>query len=172
MNSHFTTEIFTKIKDANEHIKKILAELDTPKSMEFQVIHSLSETECSEEGGPWESIGEILLSYLRDLDSMQGFMIKREEGWDYLDWEEPDEAPTKSEDTFVYAGEGVVVIHNEFSVCENQFPIIVVKKSFWENHNDSILELLKYCDPGSDYTCKISPAVYVENFYVDDERMI
>lgn len=173
----FTAKEFTNVREANEYIKKILAELDTPSSMEYQIIHSISETQAEEDGGEWNDVGEIALNYLHDLNSQQGFMhYDNNDGecWDFLDWDEPDEVntniykPEDPDEIYVYAGEGMVVLHNQFAVCENQYPIIVVKKSFWEKQEPRILDILKYCEPGCDYTSKISPAVYVELFYVED----
>lgn len=174
----FSAHEFADVKKANEHIKKILAELDTPKSLEFQIIHSLSETECTENGGSWEDIGDIMMNFLLDLDAMQGFVVHDDlysSCWDYVECEERYDdkpivyKPEDEDEIYVQANEGVVVLHNQFAVCENEFPIIVLKKSFWEYKQDSIIEMLKEYDPTHDYTSKISPAIYVELFYQDSQ---
>lgn len=167
----FTTEVFDNINEAVEYIKKILAELDTPSSIEYNVIHSLTETECIEDGGSWDSIGDIVLGYLRDLDAMQGYMVydkdDEQEYWDYIDWEECDNECYGNDEIFVSAGEGLVVLHNPYALCEDQFPVIVIKKSIWKTNQDSIVDILGFCEPDKDYTSKISPAVYVELFFND-----
>jgi hypothetical protein len=166
----FTVKEVTTVKFAAEYVKKLLAELDTPKSLEFQVIHSISETECDESGGDWNVVSEIVYDYLHDLDSTQGYMRLTESGcWDYMEWDERDETdvykPDDETEEYVYAKEGLVVLYNTFAICEDQYPVIVVKKSFWDHHSKQALELLKNYNLSSDYTSKISPAVYVELFY-------
>src|SRR5579859_4537681 len=135
----FNAAEFSNITAACNHVKKTLSNLEIPRMMEFQVIYSISETECTENGGKCEEIGEILQSALHVLNAQQGYMIyeRDEDAWNYLDWKEPDEEidvykPTDPDEIFVFANEGVVIIHNIFAVCENQFPIIIVKKSFWK----------------------------------------
>jgi hypothetical protein len=171
----FLIENFKSVKDANGYILKVLGKLDLPTKLEFQVIHSLSETECAEDGGSLDSLSNILLSYLRDLDSQQGYMIYDKDHWDFIDWEEPYGSaniyrPPSVEETFVTSGEGLVVIHNKFSICENEFPIVVVKKAFWEQQRESLLEKLKTAEAGGDYTSKISPALYIELFYAENQN--
>ena len=167
----FDTKEFINVNEAADYICGVLAGIGTPSAMEFQVIHALTDDECIEEGGHLDSIQDIMLNYLRDLDAQQGYMNYDEEVWDYEECDEPhaceDEIykPSDPDEQYVFAGEGVVVIHNLYALCENQFPIIVVKKSFWDNQQLRIVELLKYCEPGDDYTSKISPAVYVELFF-------
>ena len=169
----FEIEEFKNVVDADKYIRTILKSLDatTSKRLEFQIIHSLSETECSEDGGSLELISNMLLSYLRDLDSQQGYVIFDNDHWDFIDWDEPCEVinvhrPLTSEETFVSAGEGIVVIHNKLALCESQFPILVIKKNFWGKYKDGILPPLKIVEYGEDYTAKISPALYVELFHV------
>ena len=41
---------FDNVREATEHIKKILAELDVPNAIEFQCIYSISETKLQEDG--------------------------------------------------------------------------------------------------------------------------
>lgn len=170
----FAVHEFADVKEAAEHMKKVLAELETPGAMEFEVIYAISETECSEDGGEWNDVGEIILDYLYDLDATQGYM-NYETGpngyWGFVEWAEPDDDdddvhhPVNLDDIYVYAGEGLVVIHNKFAVCENQFPLVVLKKSFWESQPENIMEMLKYSEIDEDYTSKICPAVYVELYY-------
>lgn len=167
----FDIEEFTDIGSANEHIKKILAELDVPNAIEFTIVHSLSLTECEENGGEWNAIGEILYNSLLDLDAQQGIMYyyEKDDLWDCIEGEPPDEIPihkpVNKDKTFIHAGEGVVVLYNKFAVCEDQYPIIVVKKSFYDSYSKRLIEMLKYQTQGSDYSSKISPAVYVQLIY-------
>lgn len=151
------------VNEATAAVKKILAEAS--QLYEFQVIHSLSETECTEDGGDWNECAEILLSYIRELDATQGYMMydNRHGGfWDFISWDAPD--PERHDECFVHCGEGLVVIHNVFALCEGEFPVVVVKKSFWDQFQKNALEMLKYVRPMEDYTAKVSPAVYVELF--------
>jgi hypothetical protein len=167
----FEISEFSAIKDARKHIKKILAELETYQELEFQLIHSLSEVECYEDGGTWDDVSEMLMRFLRELDTQQGFMIhdsEEEEHWDFLEWPEPDELyslyPKNASELYVYGGEGLIVIHNKFAICEGEYPVVVVKKSFWNKQKGNILEMLKDNKAGFDYTAKISPALYIELF--------
>ena len=170
----FNVKVCGTVKEAAECAKKILAELDIPKELEFQVIHSLSETECDENGGTWDDTSPLLMHYLRELDGQNGYMMY--DGghggfWDFIDWELPDpKKPHQMPDIdqcFVFSGEGLVVIHNEFALCEDEFPVVIVKKSFWEQQGDEILKSLKTIHHGVDYTTKFSPAVYVELFFAE-----
>jgi len=157
-------KVFLYSEDAIDHIKKILAELDTPHSLEFQVIHSVSETKCYEDGGDWNEASVVLNELITDLDAQSGYMvyIRRDNIWDYIDIEER-KINYYQDETYIRSNEGLVVLYNRFAVCDEQFPIIVIKKSFWQESKNRILELLKKVDV-SDYTAQISPAVYVELF--------
>lgn len=174
----FAVTLFHSVNPAVEHIKKILAEIETPRSLEFQVIHSISEFECTEDGGTWEDVSNILGSFLRDLDSQQGYMVYDTTDypmWDYLVWDKPDETvqtiykPVDQSEIFVQAGEGLAVIHNPFALCEEEYPVVVVKKTLWDMCGDTVRDILKIHEPGNDYTSKISPAVYLELFYAHEE---
>jgi hypothetical protein len=166
----FSATEFSNLKDANEHIKKLLAELKSTSMLEFQVIHSISESECQEDGGVWEDISKMLMHFLRNLDFQQGYMIQDGTHWDFIDWDEPDRTSLyrDSDEFYVNSSEGLVVINNIFALCENEFPVIVLKKSFWEKHRNKIINLLKDNKVGNDYTAKISPAIYIEIFYQEN----
>lgn len=173
----FDTKEFMNVNEANDYICATLAAIGVPNAMEFQVIHSIANTECVEDGGRLEAIEDIMLNYLRDLDAQQGYMgyDDGEETWDFMECDEPNDyeseiyKPTDPDEQFVFAGEGVAVVHNLLAVCESQFPIIVFKKSFLESQRFRTLEMLKYCTQGDDYTSKISPAIYIEMFFPNGE---
>jgi hypothetical protein len=178
----FLATEFENARKAAEYVTGLMCDFDNPQSMEYQIVHSLTEMECSEDGGDKEVASKILLDYIMDLDSMQGYMIcypDRGGYWDYMEWEDPDSydddgeviyKPPNPDELYVYSGEGVVVIYNEYAVCEHSFPVIIVKSSFWHANSARIKELLHYKDDKEDYTGKISPAIYVELFYTDDEN--
>lgn len=163
----FKIQEFHCMNKAAEHIKKALAEIESTKSLDFQIIHSICDSECQEDSGSWEKISEILLSYLRDLDSQQGYIIHLDDHWDYIDCEEPDENydihnPQDINGVYVNAGEGVVIFNNMFAICEGQYPVIVTKKTLFDKNKREIMELLGSTKIDEDYTAKISPALYVE----------
>lgn len=174
----FVTKEFSDIKQACDYIKKTLAEIEVSKTPEFQVIHSIDYSQCSQHGGEWNEITQTILDYLLDLDSNQGYMNFDEHNnvWDFLDYDAPDELegiykPTDQDEIYVYAGEGLVVLYNILAVYEESYPIVVVKLSFWNHVKDKILDLLKRNEvgpEGSDYTSKISPALYVQLFFGEE----
>jgi hypothetical protein len=166
----FDVTFFSNLNLATEHIKKFLAELESTEAIEYQVIHAISETECDEDGGNWDKTSSLILPYLRNLDAQQGYMVcDKEFNWYFLEWEEPDNISNifnkKRDDLYVSAGEGVVVLCNKFALCDGQFPIVVLKPTFWKENDYDIIHLLKTHKAGTDYTAKINPAVYVELYY-------
>jgi len=168
----FTAKVCSNIREATEYSKKLLAELETTRELEFQVVLSSSETECCEAGGDWDHTSCILLNAIREMDMFQGYMMyDRKYGgfWDFVEWEVPNKKrlTPDPDEWYVTAGEKLVVIHNVHALCEDQFPIVIVKESFWNNHGDQCLKMLKVIEPGIDYTTKISPAVYVELFFAE-----
>jgi hypothetical protein len=161
------------MREATEFIKKILAEL--PGEYLFDVIYSRSVDQWYEKSGLWEETGAEVLDCLLDLDAQQGAMYLEKGEEPYWDWAdiELDEIQeafvtfSKSEEELcINAGEGVMVMYDDNF---ERFPIVVVKKSFFDKLTKSGIEKLLVEDK-TDYTAKISPAVYVEVVNDDDEE--
>lgn len=156
---------FWDIKSAENYIKKLLAEIDTTKNIEFLLVESLSEMRCNEFLGTWESVSEVLLFYLSQLDEKSGYMIGCEDDVDFWDFFSTPTKIANANGTYVSKNHGLTVIHDPEAVCENQFPVIVVKEEFWHKHKTDAEKILEYNEPGIDFTTKISPAIYIELFF-------
>lgn len=161
---------FENMREACEYIKKLLAELPH-HDFEFEIIHSITATECDEGGGHWETLTDLLLDFLRDLDAHQGQMIQTKDDdcvyWNFIANEPEDESyaeyyePTINK-CYVEAGEGVVVLYDDMAFDNNAFPVIVVKHKFWQQYRKQCEEILSVHIEKEDFTQKISPALYVE----------
>jgi hypothetical protein len=176
----FTAMEFDNVKDATEYVKKVLAELNSPKELEFQVIHSMSESECSEDGGSWDRAADLLLNYIRELNDQCGYMLYDDSVkipvWDFVESSEVQAyemvkliyKPAETDELYVRSDDGLIVLYNQFALCENEFPVVVMKRAIWKKDMDRIEKMLKSNEVGNDYTSKISPAIYVEIFESDE----
>lgn len=157
----------TKGKDiakAWNTIKDVLA--DYADYFEYQAIYSLNRNECEESGGDWNTVSPIILNYLRDLDSKEGYIYWDDNlaCWDFRE---------NKKDTFhghdickIQAGEGLVVFNNLNAGFDFDIPFVVIKENFWNQYSEKIVDELLIQKPEIDYTGILSPAVYIELYSV------
>ncbi len=130
----------------------------------FSITHSVNHEELTNENSSFYELDIVLIDFLRDLDSQEGIFNYTEQGLEvdesalvqdriYQEW-------GANKNTF-WAGEGLLLIRNSFASAEGEYPVIVTKPNIYSELGGLVSELLRWNSYKSDYTSRISPAVYL-----------